>query len=204
MHTPFPFFTLFFIFVMTTFVYRAYLEHKRKARDDAFWAREEEAKSAPTVDLSSITYIDIPLSSFPIGKLDTDESIMLEEDLTALSRYRILNLANMTNTDIRLTYGADNFDQMQVIGDNFDRMETLLCDYAKLLMENNMIPEAIPVLEFAVKEGATISTIYELLGECYAVTGNREGLASLISTIESSDLMMKDVLLGKISNTSPD
>lgn len=198
MITAFPFFTIFFIFVTTTFAYRAYREKKRQERDAAFWKREEDANHVPAVDLSTLEYIHIPLSDFPIAKLDSDEAGVIEDELCALANTRILNLTGMTNTDLRMTYGTDNFDKMQVIGENFDRMETLLCDYSKLLMENGLVAEAIPVLEFAVSTGTTISSNYELLAECYSITGDNKKLTALIDTIKNSELMMKDVLLGTI------
>lgn len=195
LHTPFPILTVFLIFLVTTFAYRANLEKKRREREAQFWAREEEAKTAPNRDLTDISYIKIPLDSFPIGLVDTDEAMLIEDELTSLSALPILNLSDMTNTDIRLAYGADNFDYMKSVGENFDRLEVLLCDYAKLLIENSRHAEAIPVLEFAVKENTTISSSFMLLGECYDETGRPDDIERLIAAVEARDLVMKASIL---------
>ncbi len=195
MHTPFPIFTIFLIFVVSTAAYRANLERKRMKRDADFWSREDAAKKTPKKDLSEIAYIHVPLDAFPIGILDSDEAAMTEEELKCLANLPILNLNDMTNTDIRLAYGTDNFDYMQSVGENFDRLEVLLCDYAKLLMENSLYAQSIPVLEFAVREHATISSIYTLLGECYDEAGEEEKLEKLIASVEERDLIMKGGIL---------
>ena len=198
MHTPFPIFTLFLIFVLSTAAYRANLERKRKKRDSDFWAREEAAKNAPKKDLSEVSYLRIPLERFPMGALDSEEAMLLEEELRKLSALPILNLNGMTNTDIKLAYGTDNFEYMQTVGEHFDRLEILLCDYAKLLMENGRYAETIPVLQFAVDENATISSIYTLLGECFDETGAHESLDELITAVEGRELIMKDSILDQL------
>lgn len=195
MHTPFPVFTIFFFFCLFVFFRIRHLQNRREERDAAFWAREEEAMHAPNVDLSDVQFLRIPLERFPVGLMDTDEGAMVEEELKQLSAEPILNLNGMTNTDVRLAYGAGNFDHMQKAGENFDRLEVLLCDYAKLLIENGHPADAVPVLEFAVESNATVSSIYTLLGECYDDMGDGERLNTLIATVEGRDMMMKASIL---------
>ncbi|MBQ7677452.1 MAG: hypothetical protein IJT32_04390 [Lachnospiraceae bacterium] len=195
MHTPFPIFTIFFFFCLFVFFRIRHLQSRREERDAAFWAREEAAMHAPNADLSKVPFLQIPLERFPMGLLQTDEAGLIEEELRTLAAKPILNLSGMTNTDIRLAYGADNFDYMQNVGENFDRLEVLLCDFAKLLIENGHSIEAIPVLEYAVENNATISSIYTLLGECYDDAGDGDALNALIATVEGRDMMMQASIL---------
>ncbi len=195
MPTAFPIFTLFFIFVISISFHISRLEKNRAKRDADFWAREKAAKKAPGVDLSSVPFIEVPLDTFSFGLLGTEESEITEDALSTLATKPILNLNGMTNTDIRLAYGADNFDYMQAVGENFDELEILLCDYAKLLIEQGHHDAAIPVLSFAVSNGATISAIYTLLGECYDATDAQDELAALITIVEERDLLMKPGIL---------
>mgnify|MGYP002865584340 CR=1 FL=1 len=104
MHTPFPIFTIFLIFVVTTFVYRANLEKKRLKRDADFWAREDAAKNTPKKDLSEVAFIHVPIETFPIGVLDSDEAAMTEEEL--------LEQGIKPNT-IRLSIGTENVKDLK-------------------------------------------------------------------------------------------
>ncbi len=199
MHTAFPVFTIFFIFVISVTWRISSLERKRAKRDAAFWQKEADAEKAPAKDLSTVNFIHVPLEDFSFGLIKTEEAEMTEEEISSLAARPILNLNGMTNTDIKLAYGADNFDYMNVVGEHFDRLEVLLCDYAKLLMEKGYYAEAIPVLSFAVSENATISSIYTLLGECYDAVGAQEKLVELIATVEQRDLLMKPGILDHLN-----
>ena len=108
--TPFPFLTVFIILLIAYHIRRTTLTRRREKREEEFWAREKEAEQAPAKDLSSLEYIRVPLERLPLGQVEEDELVMLEEELRELAGKPLLNLDGMTNTDVRLDYGAANFD----------------------------------------------------------------------------------------------
>ena len=195
----FPFLTVFIIFLLLYYVRRTTLTRRREEREAAFWAREEEAEHTPAKDLSTVAYIQVPLDRFPIGQSDEDELMLIEEELEEVSRKRLLNLNGMTNTDVKIEYGTANFETIVAMGEDFDRLITLLCDYAKGLIEADMEKEAIPVLEYGVEVKSDLSDNYTLLGECYRSLGMEEELAALRQTVESSELPLKDKILDAMS-----
>ena len=195
----FPFLTVFIIFLLAYYVRRTSLTRRREEREAAFWAREEEAEHTPAKDLSEVSYITVPLSEFPFGESDSDELMLVEEELEELSKKPLLNLNGMTNTDVKIEYGTANFDTVIAMGEDFDRLIVLLCDYAKGLIEMGMEKEAIPVLEYGVKIGSDMSDDYTLLGECYRSLGMADKLAELRQRVEASELPLKGKILQELA-----
>ena len=195
----FPFLTVFIIFLLAYYVRRTSLTRRREEREAAFWAREEEAEHTPAKDLSALDYIKVPLEQFPIGASDADEVMMIEEELESLASKPLLNLNGMTNTDVKIEYGTANFNAIIAMGEDFDRLIVLLCDYAKGLIEEGMERETIPVLEYGVAIGSDLSDDYTLLGECYRSLGMADELAGLRQKVEASELPLKEKILQELA-----
>ena len=194
----FPFLTVFIIFLVVTYARREMISKRQREREEAFWAREEEAEHTPAKNLSEIETIKVPLSSLPIGAVDDDDLMLIEEELAALSKRPILNVNGMTNTDIKLTYGTANFDAVSQMGENFDRLIMLLCDYAKELIQGGHNEEAIAVLEYGAEIGSDISANYVLLGECYHSLEKDEALTRLKERVAASELPLKESILAQL------
>lgn len=163
---PFPgVATLLGIILILGVRYR-YLSKKQKDKEESYYELEKRADQAPAVDLSTLPYIRVPVSEFPFGFSDDPEVCLIEEELLALSKKPLLNLSRRSNTSLKLEFGARNLKKMQVIADDYDRLVILLCDYAKILMENNMIEDACRVLSFGEDIGSDVSQNKTLLQEC--------------------------------------
>ena len=153
------------IILILTVRYR-YLSKKQKEKEESFYELEKRADQTPPKDLSTLPYIKVPINEFPIGFSEDPEVCLIEEELTSLSGKPLLNLSRKSNTTLKLEYGARNLKKMQVIADDYDRLVVLLCDYAKILMENGMIEEALRVLSFGEEIGSDVSQNAVLLKEC--------------------------------------
>ena len=191
----FPFLPFFLIFL----IWLAYRIKKatgsRQKKIDDIWQKERDADLVPPKDLGTLSYITIPLDTFPIGEVYDPEVELIEEELRQLSIGRMLNLSGMLNADIKTEYGAANLDAVAAMGDRFERMTLLLVDYAKALLEAGRVDGAITVLEYGRSVGSDISSNYTLLGDCYHEAGEGEKLASLISDVEGSELPRKQHIL---------
>ncbi len=197
----FPFLTVFIIFLLVVYAIRARNTHKRERIVAAFWEREEEAMHTPAKDLSQAPYVKVPVDNFPIGVCDEDDLMLMEEELLELSGKPLLNLNGMTNTDIRIEYGTSNFDTITAMGEDFDRLIMLLCDYAKGLLENDFMQEAVTVLEYGVSIGSDVSENYTLLGECYRSQEMYDKLARLTDTVEHSSLPLKESVIRELKES---
>lgn len=200
----FPFLTVFIIFLIALSLRFAWLKKNQYDREKAFWDREEAAAHVPAKDLSELSYIRVPIESFPLGRYDSDEIQSIEDALVRLGEKRIINITGMTNTEVKLAYGTDNLEALSAMEDSYNELTVLLCDYAKELMEHGDYESAIPVLEFGVSIATDVSANYELLGDCYVAVGKPEEIEPLKQRVmerhlllESKVLYYLDGLLGK-------
>ncbi len=195
----FPILPFFLLFLVLLAIRLNYLKAKRQQQEDEFWAKEREAKITPAKDISNLRYITIPIEKFPLN-FSTDEKVIeIENELKELSTHRLLNLTGVTNTELKITYGAPNFETMSKIGDDFDRMCVLLNKYSEALYEADRIDDVISVLEFAVGVGTDVSESYTLLAKCYRAKEMNEKLDMLKNQVEQSRLLLKESILHKIS-----
>ena len=81
----FPFLTVFMVFIIGLSIRYAVLNKRREEKFDRFWEKEKEADHTPAKDLSTVTFLKVPIQSFPMGKWEDDEIAMIEERLRALS-----------------------------------------------------------------------------------------------------------------------
>ncbi len=195
----FPFLTIFMAFIIFLAVRQATIKKHRQDAEDAFWEKEAEANVKLAVNLDDLCYITIPLEKFPLGFSNDSEILAMENRLQELSTMRILNLTNVTNTDVKLTYGVPNFDKVTSYGDNFDELTLLLKNYALSLIDHQMIAEAMTVLEYGVGIGTDISQHYVLLGECYVTLDKTQKLTDLINLVDASSLVMKSSILRQLT-----
>ena len=194
-----PFFLIFLIWL--TYRIKS-LDAKQEQQQADFWAKEKAASITPAKDISNLSYITIPIEKFPLNFSNDEKVLEIEKELTELSTHKLLNLTGMSNTDLKLTYGAPNFEIMSQIGEDFDRACVLLNSYAKALMEADREADAKNVLEFAVGIGTDISESYVMLADCYKKSSQTEKLSFLRERISNSNLLLKNSILNKLDDTS--
>ncbi|MDD6381085.1 MAG: hypothetical protein PUG04_05300 [Lachnospiraceae bacterium] len=183
------------------------LRAKEVKRDEAFWERERMANLTPARDLSAIDYITIPIEKFPLSffvENPDEEADMIIDELTELSKTRLLNLNGKTNTDLKLEYGRKNLPEMQQIDERFSRVTVLLCDLAKCFMEKEKYAEAAQILEYGMSIGSDISSNYTLLGECYKKLGDEDKFSDLRQKVDSMDFLMKGAVLRSLDAMNTD
>lgn len=195
----FPFLTVFIIFLIWLTIKLRRSANVSKQDMDDFWRKEMTANATVAQDISSLRYLTIPIDKFPLHFSSDSEICAIENELEELSTHKLLNLTGMTNTELKAKYGVPNFDTMSIIGEDFDRLTVLLNSYGKILIDNNMIDEAITVLEYAAGIGTDVSESYILLGNCYKAKSNDTKLEFLKSQVSESNLVLKNKILEKIS-----
>ncbi len=178
----FPFFTVFFLFVV---VLNLALHKSNRSREDAqtlFWERELEANHTRKKDISALDYIQIPLDLIP-QNLHTDS----ERELVALASEKLLNLTGETNTDLKLKYGVANLEQLSLFDTNFARFVSALSVYAGELLDAGQTSDARALLEFAVECRADSSKIFSMLAKLYLDAGEPERIDGLIEIAKTYD-----------------
>ncbi len=153
-----------------------------------FLQRELEANTTRRQDISGLAFQTVTLSWLPdISDVpDTEGEIAaVLAQLKRLEGKQFLNLSGISNTDLKLTYGAPNFPLLSACDANFTTFMRKLYELGLHLSEAGAFGAAIPVLEYAVECGTDVGSTYRLLGSLYAKQGNQDALDALCQKAEA-------------------
>lgn len=191
----------FIIILLSLFnLFRNRSRRSMKESQDAFWEKEQRANQTRKQDISHLDYIQIPLNTFPIGKYGDDKLSELEQTLRTLSSRKILNLSGISNTDLKLQYGAANLPVLSDCDTQFTTLARTLSAYGEQLAALGHWQDAVCVLEFGVACKTDISKNYTLLGTLYREHNQSDKLNELIEIVRSSDMLLKNAALKQLTS----
>lgn len=197
------FFATFFL-VMLIVVWYAYERTKSiriaKKSSEKFWQREALANSTRKKPMDDLTLITIPLDELPITPTEDKELQEYQDFIAVLAEKDIINLTGISNTDLKLTYGAPNFPYLSECDQNFTDLVRTLNQWGSRLLELNRPSDARKVLEFAVECRSDVSTTYQMLSSLYVQSKESEKILDLIKTAETLDTLLKNNILTNLEN----
>lgn len=182
----FPFFASFIVFC----IWLGYEIHKQRNKEakmeQDFWEKEAEANSTRRKSLDDLDYIKIPFESLPMNTLADDPAIgEYHETLKTLADSPIVNFTGISNTDLKLMYGAPNIDLLSRYDQSYTILVRTLQNWAQALYDKGYFNDACLILEFAVETRTDVSASYKLLATIYQKNGQPEKIAELIPAAES-------------------
>ncbi len=195
----FPLFASFIVFC----IWLGYEIHKRrnidkKAMDD-FWEKETAANKTRRKSLEHLNYITIPFETLPMDILcDNPQIKEYHETLKELSKEPIVNFTGISNTDLKLAYGAPNINLLSAYDQRYTLLARTLQAFADTLYQNTYSQEACSVLEFAISTHTDISASYKLLITLYQELGQEDKIPALLPIAESLNSGMKNTILQMI------
>lgn len=192
----FPFFASFLVFVVWL-TYEISKHSKMDAeKERSFWAKEHRANNTRRKSLDNLPYITVPLDNLFMELLPDDEQAAeYKATLRTLSESQIVNFTGITNTDLKLKYGAPNIDLLSRYDQNYTVLARTLNQWASCLHKNGYSREAREVLEFAVSTGTDISSSYKLLCDIYQEEKTPEKIQELYPTVEALNSAMKNTIV---------
>lgn len=175
-----PFFASFIIFIVwLTYELSKSRRHAEKKKA-SYWEKEAQANNTRRKSLDDLNYITIPFEKLPMGVLTEREDIQeCIQTLHTLAASPIVNFTGITNTDLKLQYGAPNIDLLMRYDQNYTTLACTLQKWAEKLYNAGYITETKRILEFALSTDTDVSNSYRLLASIYASEGNTEGIAAL-------------------------
>lgn len=181
----FPIFASFIVFC----IWLSYELHKSSRRkesiEESFWETESRANNTRRKPLDDLDYITIPFDSLPMDVMREDPVVSeCHTILRTISEEPIVNLTGISNTDLKLKYGAPNIDLLTLYDQRYTTLARTLQKLAKTLYDHGYAKEAKTVLEFAVETKTDVSASYRLLAEIYQKTGEEEKIRDLIPVAE--------------------
>ncbi|WP_049945730.1 hypothetical protein [Butyrivibrio sp. LC3010] len=163
-----PFFTSFILFVIFTNIAIHRSNRKARKNEDDFWNKELRANSTRRKSLDSLDYITIPIERLPFGVVSGNHEIdFCERNIKNLSDQKIVNFTGITNTDLKLQYGAPNITELTIYDQNYTTLVTTLQKWAKELYDAGLYKEATELLEFSISTKSDVTATYRLLCDMY-------------------------------------
>lgn len=181
----------------------AYNSHRHRnilqKQEDEFWEKEREANSTRRKPLDNLELISIP-ESLPTD-LCTENSQIKEciDTIMELKDEPIANLTGISNTDLKLEYGAPNITLLSAYDQRYTTLANTLQRWAKELYELNHIDEALQVLEFAVSTRTDVSGTYRLLAKIYSERNDIQSIRKLIPIAEKINSPLKTSIINSLN-----
>jgi len=167
----------------------------------SFTERERRANSTLKQPLDNLDFITIPLDAIPSPEPAVNEKCAsLIGDIKLLSEKKIVNLTGISNTDLKLTYGAANLPILTEYDQNFTSVCKKLFDLGCEYKNAGMNDEAIATLNVAVNLGTDISGNYTTLAEMYAEKGLYVEIQRLINCADGIRSLTKNSTISKLQS----
>lgn len=157
-----------------------------------YWQKEMAANNTRRKSLDDLDYIKLPMEIFPMDLLpDAPKIEDYRQIICSLSECPIVNSTGISNTDLKLRYGAPNIDLLTSYDQNYTLLVRTLQQWAQALYDAGYITEACQLLEFAVSTGTDVSATYRLLCNIYQQQGTPDKIAGLYPIAESLNSVMR-------------
>ena len=189
------FFTLTLLLMIWIYYQKSRTDRSTKAAHDAFWDKERKANLTRKKDISQLDYIVIPIEQLPFPALEDEEIKEVQKRLQKLATEKIVNFTGITNTELKLQYGAPNIELLMAFDKNYLELVRSLYRYAKLLYDQGYKEEAAAILEYGISIKTDVSANYTLLASIYKEKNNMKRIDFIISQAETLNSLTKNSLL---------
>lgn len=182
---------------------------KKSARQNAkaktsFFEKEHKANSTRRKSLDALNYIIIPLDTLPVDIVSQNEAIDdAVQTMKRLSVSKIVNFTGISNTDLKLKYGAPNLSLLIEYDQNYISLVRTLQRWALALYEEGHLTEAKNILEYAVAIDSDVSSTYKLLSSLYLKEHQPEKIAELLQKAENLNSITKTSIVRILKESDP-
>lgn len=188
-----------FLIIASTLILAAFIaiassrnQRAAAAIEQEFWRRERAANNTRRKPLDDLPYIKLPMEIFPMELLqDVPRIEDCQQIILSLKDQPIVNFTGLSNTELKLRYGAPNITRLTTYDQNYTLLARTLQQWAQILYDNGFSAEACQLLEFAVSTGTDVSATYRLLCQIYQENGTPEKIKELYPVAESLNSAMQ-------------
>ena len=194
---------MFFLIFASTLLLGAAIaiaSSKNKKTADAieqdFWQKERAANNTRRKSLDDLPYIKLPMEIFPMELLaDSQKVDDYRQIILSLNDLPIVNFTGLSNTELKLRYGAPNIDLLTSYDQNYTLLARTVQQWAQALYDGGFPNEACQLLEFAVSTNTDVSATYRLLCKIYQEQGTPEKIKELYPVAESLNSAMQKTIV---------
>lgn len=161
-----------------------------------FWEREVRANSTRRKPLDDLDYIKLSLEDFPMTLLnDIPKADDYKRIIQSLSELPVVNFTGISNTELKLRYGAPNIELLMSYDQNYTLLVRTLQQWAQMLYDAGYVDEARRMLEFSVSTGSDVSATYRLLCQIYNEQNTPEKIGELYPVAEMLNSAMQKTIV---------
>lgn len=203
-----PFLTTFLLFIIVLTIALKRTDKYEEKIEENFWAKEHKANFTRKKDIEHLDYIQLDPSSLPLHSEIDDISLQeYIQEIHSLSGKRILNCTGISNTDLKLQYGAPNITKLTEYDQNYttlvraiSRIAERYLDYSRASENNNtenasLRADAVTLLEYGIEIDTDVRLNYELLGEIYAQSGQFDKIEQLKTKAMTLNSLSKNPII---------
>lgn len=196
-----PLFTTIVIVAGFIFVFMKITSEKPVDGLKAFRERERKANNTLKQPLDSLAFVTVPMESIPSPEPAVNEKCAnLIGQLKILSEKKCVNLSGISNTDLKLTYGAANLPILTEYDQNFTALCKALFELGTEYKNAGLTEEAVSTLNVAVSLGTDISGNYITLAQMYADKGMYVDIQRLINCAQDMRSLTKNSTISKLQD----
>lgn len=199
-----PIFTIFVLFILalTARLHFSKKEEGKTIKD--FWDRESRANATRMKDISNLNYIQVPLEQLPLHREIEDERLQSYiNEIEELSHKKILNLTGMTNTDLKLEYGAPNITRLTEYDLNFTNLVRAIAKLGEKYLEYGVKEDATIILDYGIQIQSDVRLNYELLAKIYEENCRYDKIEELRVQAMKLNSLSKDPILRSLDKIMP-
>lgn len=166
------------------------LEHLEEQENDAFWSKENKASLPIQKSMDDLVFLTIPVDRLPFHDATDAKLIAIQNTILELSQQKICNLSGISNTDLKLKYGAGNLSELSEYDQNYAALLRTLAHWSARLFELGYDEDALTVANYALDCKTDVSKTYSTLARIYKKRGQIDQLYALIPIAESVSTMI--------------
>lgn len=197
-------FTVPIIIIVFSVVFKTVVNRKPKNDPDAlFMERERLANLTPKKDISGLPYIKVPVSELPLDvPTESEETKERQDIIRSMADKQVLNLTGITNTDLKLEYGAPNINILSAADGNYTRLIQSITYLSEDYINSRHLSEARRLLEYGISIGTDSRRSYLMLASIYKEEGTPEKIAPLIESAKKIDSLLRESIISSLEEAS--
>ncbi|MBO4374158.1 MAG: hypothetical protein J5829_03530 [Lachnospiraceae bacterium] len=197
---------VFIIIVVVGLFFKVFMNRsiKKYNPNEEFLELERKADLTPKKNIDDLPYIDVSSKELPLDiPTDNEETKEHQYNIRTLEGKKILNFTGISNTELKLAYGAANIHFLQSCDLNFTRLAQNISRLAEDYLNEGHEQEARQLLEFGIRIGTDVKKNYTLLADIYQKSGESEKISGLKDTARDINSLSKDGILKALDGYSP-
>lgn len=161
------------------------LEKEEQQQQDEMLRLERKASLPIKRSMDDLSFLAVSLDKLPFQENPPAELAAYQDQIKALSKKKLCNLSGISNTDLKLKYGAGNLDELSAYDQNYTLFIRTLADWGSWLYEHDLPQDAQMVLEYAKDCSSDIRKNYATLAKIYKDQNQFEKIYNLLSFVET-------------------